>query len=141
MNKRLLEIYALSVCFVSMGCLSIFFGIFLYSIVEISFPSTMISSSIFYPPPPFSQSGVMTFPAIPGQPLQVVPLEAIEKNNSDQNKQLQKEKERFQNLAVERMKAESIMSIIRSLIVVFIASTVFFFHWGIAKQARADNDI
>jgi len=140
MNRHLLEIYALSVCFVSMSCLSIFFGIFLYNIVEISFPSTMISSRLFYPPP-FSQSGVMTFPATPGQPLHVAPLETIEKNSPDKNKQLQKEKERFQSLATERMKAESMMSITRSMIVVLIASIVFFFHWRIAKQARVDKDI
>jgi len=59
----------------------------------------------------------------------------------DQNKQLQKEKERFQNLAVERMKGKYIMSITRPMLVVFIVSIVFFFHWRIEKQACVDKCI
>ncbi|MDQ6954043.1 MAG: hypothetical protein Q9M20_01195 [Mariprofundaceae bacterium] len=144
MNNRFLEVYALSVCFVSISCLSIFCGIFLYSLVEISFPSTINSSRLHYPPV-FSQSDIMTAPIFPDQPLPVQPLpetassEAME-SNAKINWQLQEDQKLFEKLETERLKEESIMSIVRSIIVILIASIIFNFHWRIAKQARSGND-
>lgn len=129
MNKRLLEVYALSVCFVSIGCLSIFSGIFLYGLVEISFPSAM--KPIYLPPPPiFTQSGAGTAPSLPMQEI---------KSNAERNENLIEEQKRFEKKQDERMEAESIKSIVRSIIIVFIASLVFIFHRRIAKDARSNE--
>jgi hypothetical protein len=48
MNKQLLEIYGLSVCFISTACLTIFSGILLYSLTELAFPQLMQDSPIPY---------------------------------------------------------------------------------------------
>ncbi len=139
MNEKLLQIYALSVCFVSMGCLSIFGGIFLYNAVEVSFPSTMNTATMHYPPQ-FYNHGVMsinpTMPIVAGQPLLPPPVQKIIASDDERNKLIQENNKRNLEMAKKRMKTESIMSMVRSFIIVLIASVVFFFHWKIAKRAR-----
>ena len=140
MNKKLLEIYALSVCFVSMGCLSIFSGMFLYNAIEISFPSTMNSSRMYYPPQ-FSSHGVMNInpeiPIVAGQPLPPPPVRETIGSDDERNKLIQEKNKRNLEMVKKRIKAESIMSMVRSFIIVLIASVVFVSHWRIAKRARA----
>jgi len=140
MNKKLLETYALSVCFVSMGCLSIFSGIFLYSIVEVSFPEEMNPSRMHYPPQFYNQGTVNIHPTVPlvaGQRLPPMPAQQESAINADEINTLINEN-RTQRIAIERghIKSESIMSMVRSAIVVLISSIVFAFHWRIAKSAR-----
>ncbi len=139
MNKKLLETYALSVCFVSMGCLSIFSGMFLYKVVEVSFPSTMNSSRMYYPPQ-LSRHGVMNInpeiAIVAGQPLAPPPVREVIGSDDERNKLMQENNKRNLEMAKKRMKAESIMSMVRSFIIVLIASVVFVFHWRIAKRAR-----
>ncbi len=127
MNKKLLEIYALAICFVCMACLTIFSGILLYNLAKISFPSAMSSPRIYYPPPPLYDPRIMPNPVKEESPL-----------SQQERKQLQLEKIRsFDEQEAKRMHTESIKSIVLAAIVIFIASTVFFFHWQIAKKARA----
>ncbi|VAW44311.1 hypothetical protein MNBD_GAMMA04-1520 [hydrothermal vent metagenome] len=140
MNKKLLETYALSVCFVSMGCLSIFSGIFLYAIVEISFSDEMNQSRMYYPPQFYNQGTVNIHPIVPpiaGQQLPPIPEQKESAMNSGEINTLISENS-ARNIAVERdyMKSESIMSMVKSAIVVLISSIVFAFHWRIAKRAR-----
>jgi len=139
MNKKILEIYALSVCFVSMGCLSIFSGIFLYNAVKISFPSTMNSSAMYYPPQ-FSSHGIINInpeiPIVAGQPLPSPPVRQIVGSDDERGKLIQENNKRNSEMAKKLMKAESIMSLVRSFIIVLIASVVFVSHWSIAKKSR-----
>ncbi|MCF6324635.1 MAG: hypothetical protein L3J89_09980 [Gammaproteobacteria bacterium] len=140
MNEKLLQIYALSVSFVSLGCLSIFSGIFLYNAVEVSFPSTM-NTQIMHYPPQFSNHGVMNInpviPIVAGQPLRPPPVQKSIASDDERNKLIQENNKRNLEMAGKRMKTESIMSMVRSFIIVLIASVVFFFHWRMAKRARA----
>lgn len=140
MNEKLLQMYALSVCFVSMGCLSIFSGIFLYNAVEVSFPSTMNAPIMHYPPTQFYNHGVTSInPATPlgGQPLPPPPVQKTITSDDERDKLIQENNKRNLEMAEQRMRTDSIMSMVRSLIIVLIASVVFFFHWRIAKRARA----
>jgi len=139
MNKKLLEIYALSVCFVAMGCLSIFTGIFLYSVAELSFPSTMNSSRMAYPPQYSSHGVVNIHPVLPimaGQPLSPPSVRGVILSDDERNKLIQDNHKRNLEVTEKRMKIESIRSVVRSFIIVLITSVVFFFHWRIAKRAR-----
>ncbi len=136
MNKQLLEIYALSVCFVSIGCLSIFTGVFLYSLVAVSFPSTMSPSHMYYPPPVISHNGIVTSPIFAEQSLSGISNAEVIANNVENNHPHQEPQKQFEELAAKRMKRESTMSMVRSSIIVLIASIVFAFHWRIAKHAR-----
>ena len=139
MDKKLLEIYALSVCFVSMGCLSIFSGIFLYNVVDVSFPSTMSAARMYYPPE-LSSHGVMNInpemPIVAGQPLPPPPVREAISSEGERHKLIRENNKRNLEAAKKRMKAESTMSMVRSFIIVFIATIVFAFHWRIAKRAR-----
>lgn len=139
MNKQLLEVYALSVCFVSIGCLSIFTGIFLYSLVGISFPSTMNSSRMYHPPPVVIHNGMVTSPLFAEQSLSGISSAEVIANNVENNHPRQASQKQFEELAAKQMKIESIMSMVRSAIIVLIASIVFVFHWRIAKQARSSK--
>jgi len=129
MNKSLLEVYALSVCFVSMGCLSIFSGIFLYSLVEIAFPSSMNHSRMLYAPPSMIQYG-STNTAMPPNAI-TLPEEGHNKIQSHHSEQVNRT-----SFAIDSRRTEAIMSAVRAIIIILIASIVFIFHWRIAKQAR-----
>jgi hypothetical protein len=50
MNKALIEIYGLAVCFIATTYLPIFSGISLYSMAEIAFPQIMQIPPPFLPP-------------------------------------------------------------------------------------------
>lgn len=139
MNKQLLEVYALSVCFVSIGCLSIFTGIFLYSLVGVSFPSTMNSPRMYQPPPVVIHNGMVTSPLFAEQSLSGISSAEVIANNVENNHPRQASQKQFEELAAKQMKTESIMSMVRSAIIVLIASIVFVFHWRIAKQARSSK--
>jgi len=140
MNKGLLDVYALSVCFVSMGCLSIFSGILLYSIVEISFPALMKPSLLPYPPSFYSQSGTANAPAIPVQLRSDFSINKNVKQGEEKSINLVEKQKRFQSVQDEYIKSESIKSIIRSAIIILIASLVFTFHWRLAKQVRQSKN-
>ncbi len=126
MSTRLQEIYALAVCFVTVGCLSIVSGLLIYTLVKITFPSIIAPPPVFYPPPlvEFQQSGTNTGVAIPAPPD---PLENLEKTKQ------------FRKMEVERMKKESVADVIKYIIILLVASFVFWIHWRIAKQARENN--
>ncbi|MDC9729552.1 MAG: hypothetical protein PSN04_09555 [Methyloprofundus sp.] len=125
MNKKLLEIYGLSVCFISTACLTIFSGILLYSLVEIAFPSFMqepVTGLRYYPAHmPSSQNNNQ------------VETPFIKKDNSDCTTPVQRISH------TDYTRSLSIKSIIRSLIVIFVTSLVYFIHWRLAKNARNDS--
>lgn len=131
MSKRLLEIYALAVCFVSVGCLSIVSGLLIYTLIEIAFPSMIVPPPI---PPPiieYHQSGTNIVPAVPvpSEPTASIGAESTAQNN----KAFLKRQKQFQLLEIERMKKESISSVVRNTVILFIAAIVFWIHWRIAK--------
>ncbi len=128
MSTRLLEIYALAVCFVSVGCLSIVSGLLIYTLVEIAFPSIIAPPPVLFPPPhviEYQQSGTNTGVAMPVPPE---PLENLEKTKQ------------FRAMEVERMKKESVASVVKYTVILLVASIVFWVHWGIARQARENNE-
>lgn len=122
-----------------MVCLSIFSGIFLYALAELSFPSAMTPTRY---PPPFPPQ-MMGAPTFPGQGLSVssgsgkVSAESIE----EKNKRLEEDQKRYEEREKEWVRLDSIKSAVRSVIVMLITSLVFFFHWRIAKKVRGENDV
>ncbi len=124
MGKRFVEFYALAVCFVTVGCLSIVSGMLIYTLIEIAFPSIVAPPPVLYSPPPvveFQQNGTNTAVAIPS------PAEAP--GAMEKTKQ-------FQQMEIERMRKESVSSVIKYIVMLLVASIVFWIHWNIASQAR-----
>jgi hypothetical protein len=143
MNKSLLEIYALSVCFVSVACLSIFSGILLYSLVELVLPFDSDAALNYYPVPIQHQQGFALSEARSGQMFAKSMTNkgvTIDMLSPEQQQALQQRREKQQKQIAQhqqtRHQSNNIKSTIRSLIVVFIASIVFYLHWTIAKKAR-----
>lgn len=97
-------------------------------------------SRMHYSPPVFNQSGVVTTPIFPGQPLPGISSAEAIGNNTEKNRQFQEKQKQLEKLEDELVQAESIMSIAKSIIVVLIASIIFIIHWRVAKQARSGND-
>jgi len=125
MNKKLLEIYGLSVCFISTACLTIFSGILLYSLVEVAFPSFMqepVTGMRYYP------THITT---TQNNDQAVNPFIAEENTDCITATQKIPHTEYSRNMIIK--------SIIRSLIVIFVTSLVFFIHWRLAKHARNDS--
>ncbi len=71
-----------------------------------------------------------------GQPLPPPPVQKTIASDDERNKLIQENNKRNLEMAEKRIKTESIMSMVRSFIIVLIASVVFFFHWRMAKRAR-----
>ena len=151
MNKALLEIYGLSVCFVCVACLSIFTGIFLYTLVELAFPQHNNDMPMFYPTAISSQGDVFAAEMTVGsgfaqrryiqsgtnqsaQAAQAKPLSLAEQKALQQKRAAIIKAD--QQRARERTQSRTIMSLVRSFIVLLIASLVFTVHWQIAKKAR-----
>lgn len=151
MNKGLLEIYGLSVCFVCVACLSIFTGIFLYTLVELALPQEPDDIPMFYPATMSSQGDMMATqmrvsPSF-GQRhyAQSGTSQGAQETNSKplsltQQQALQQKRAAIikadQQRARQRVQSRTIMSLVRSFIVLLIASLVFITHWQIAKKAR-----
>ena len=72
----------------------------------------------------------------PNQPLAEISAPKIAENSDEKNRRLQEEQKHFERSSVKRMRAESTLSLVRSIIIIFIAAIVFVFHWRIAKLAR-----
>jgi len=139
MNKSLLEIYALSICFVSIGCMSIFGGVLLFTIAEQFLPVPSEFPPMHYPPPIYMQHGTgvhigaeNSLPGIANQTSENSKKISVDKMAEEQKK--------YEKIQKERIKNEAIRSTIRYIIIVIVASFVFIFHWRMAKIARLDND-
>jgi hypothetical protein len=122
--------------------MSIFSGILLFSLVELAFPTPMSFPPAHYPPLMHVQHGQGNFPVSFNQQLPEQGDQGLTKN-SDENAQKRREQEQnqFEKIETERMRVSEIKSIIRFVIIIFIASTIFAFHWRMAKQARMDSHI
>ena len=140
MNKSLLEIYALSICFVSVGCMSIFGGVLLFSLVELLLPMPVRFPPIHYPPPIYMQSESGAVPVRPKHVMSGIINQNSENNTDISNKKIEEQQKRFEQVETERWRVESIRSTIRYIIILFVATIVFIFHWRMAKQARTGND-
>jgi len=122
-NKQLLEIYGLSICFISTACLTIFSGILLYSVTELAFPQLMQDKPLPYN---FPVEVEVTTPQKSEQGVN--PFLPKEVTNCSQRISSQYHLSYARSLAIR--------SIIRSLIVILVTSLVFFIHWRLAKHAR-----
>jgi ABC-type transport system involved in cytochrome bd biosynthesis fused ATPase/permease subunit len=122
--------------------MSIFSGVLLFGLVELAFPTPMSFPPVHSPSLMHLQHGQGNFSASFNQQLLGQDDQGLTKN-SDENAQKRREQEQkqFKKIETERMRVSEIKSIIRFVIIIFIASTVFAFHWRMAKQARMDSHI
>ncbi len=140
MNKSLLEIYALSICFVSIGCMSIFGGVLLFTIAEQFLPVPSEFPPMHYPPPIYMQHGTGSVHVDAENLLPRIANQVSENNRKISADKMAEEQKKYEKTQMERIKVEAIRSTIRYIIILIVASFVFIFHWRMAKMVRLDND-
>ena len=125
MKKTILEIYGLAVCFVTLVCFVITFGIASYDLLEMSAPEFTLESSKY-------------------QKHQT--NEAFTKSCGDDAKyeslsedEITAKREKSYKAILKSERRDAIQSFIQCLIILIINCGVFCSHWIIAKKARRTN--
>ena len=129
MKKTVLEIYALAVCFVTVVCFVIAFGIALYSLVQIAKPEFTMSSwtyASFQTNDAYWDSCGGRYGCGPDEKKRERPPEP----------ELTKKREEAYSRALASEQRDGGQSLVKSLIVVLLDLAIFFGHWVLARRAR-----
>ncbi len=136
MKKSILEIYALSVCFVTLVCFVIALGIGIYDLIQITNPEFTLnpyeyerhqSNEAFGRSPRIEMRGVAPGVA-PGVPIG--PTKPSEE-------ELTKQREESYQAAIRSERRSGIQSLTIVGIVMVIDLCVFGVHWLLSKRTRA----
>ena len=131
MKKTILEIYALSVCFVAIVCLVIATGIALYSIVQLAAPQFTMSGTSYNQ---YQSNDAYWASCGPG----IRYCTSGEKNRERPAESgLTKQREAGFVTALATERRDGAQGLVKSAIFIFVAAVVFFLHWDLAKRARA----
>ena len=132
MKKTILEIYALTVCFVTVICFIVALGIGFYSLVQISNPSFTLDSWQYnqhQTNDSFWNTG-STYP---------MPMGGEEKKKErPPESELTKQRLESYERVVEVEQHSGFQMLVKVMIVIFINITVFYAHWRIGKHARSE---
>lgn len=117
MKKPVLEIYTMTVCFVTLMCFTIALGVAIYDIVKISDPGFTLPSHVYER----HQSN-----------------DAFVKNADEQYSQekITRLREDSYEVALQAEKRSGVQSMVLALIIMLIDVAVFLPHWYIAKRVR-----
>lgn len=121
MKKTILEIYALAVCFVTVVCAVISFGIGTYDVLEITNPEFTLPAHQFER----HQTNEAFF-------TRECNIEIQEKSEDDKTQHRLASYER----ALKAESRDALQSLVKVLIVLAIDVLVFLIHWRIARHAR-----
>lgn len=139
MRKTIIEIYALAVCFFSVACLVITLGIALYDLVGIAAPAFTLDTRDYerhQSDQAFLESG--------GTTTHIVRVEGGERReeitSATDSANLPKKREESFQRALKAEQRSAGQSLVRSTIIMIIASIVFMIHWRLAKLSQREDD-
>ena len=132
LKKTILEIYALSVCFITVVCFVVALGLMSYGVIGISSPEFTMSSWAHTQ----HQTNDAFWNGSPGAPFRG-PGEQLRERPSDAD--LTKQREQSYVRAVANERRDSAQSVVKAMIVIVIDLVVFLFHWLIARRARTNT--
>ena len=135
MKKTVLEIYTMAVCFITVVCFVISLGFGIYGAIGIFSPEFTMNSYVYMqhqtnddfwggggpmglPPPPIFPESNVKAPERPSEP------------------ELTKKREASYVRAIANERRDNVQNVVKALIVIFIDSAVFGFHWFIARRVR-----
>lgn len=124
MKHRILEIYAMAVCFVSMAIFAIYLGVAIYDLVEISYPEFTMSARNY-------ERHQTNDKFTNGWEV-----DKLEKYTDDE---ITAQREKSFELELKAEVRTAVQSLIQNVIVVFIVMVVFIPHWILSRKARAKN--
>jgi len=131
MKKTILEIYALSVCFVAIVCLVIAIGIALYCVVQLTIPQFTISGTSYNQ---YLTNDAYWASCAPGMRH----CASEEKNRvrlPEPELTAQREAGFVNAIASERR--DGAQGLVKSALFILVSLVVFFLHWHLGKGARA----
>jgi hypothetical protein len=120
MKRSALEVYALAVCFFTVACFVVTFGIGLYDVVQIAAPE--------FAAPPVWDEPMMRPPVAKGDTTVVLPSEA----------ELEEMRRSRRESSIENEKRRAQQSLVQMAIIVAIDIGIFMAHWKLAQKARAN---
>lgn len=128
MKTNILLVYAYLVCFVTVSCGAVYTGIVLYDIVEISVPEFMISE--------YDKQTYLNNENFIENSYIYSDTGATSKYDGYTDEKITQLRENALQAIVDQERHQAIKSIIQSIIVLLIASVLFFVHWRIAQKVR-----
>ncbi len=126
MKKRILEIYSLAVCFVTVICAVVTIGIGTYDLLEISNPEFTLPAYQYER----HQSNEAFFRSDCEKEKGTKHLSAEEKT---------KQRLASYEVALKAERRDAVQSLIKVFIVLVINAVVFFGHWHLARRVRETN--
>lgn len=130
MKKSILEIYALAVCFVTVVCFVVAFGMAIYAVVGIADPEFTMRSWTYE-----QHHSNETYWASHGGNQYCNTDE--KKNERPSEADLTKRREESYARVISSEHRDSAQMLVKTVIVILIDMVVFLFHWGIARRARS----
>lgn len=129
MKKSILEIYALAVCFATIGCFVIALGIAIFDVIQITNPEFTLSSHEYNR----HQSNDAFW------------TNSNKYDNDKKNKkrpsdeELTKRRLESYRQAIQSERRDAFQGITKALIIIIIDVVFFMVHWRIARRAREAN--
>lgn len=153
MKKSILEIYALTVCFMAIICFIVALGIGFYNLIQISSPSLTLDSWQYHE----YQTNDSFWG---GGQAYLVPMSDEDKKEDHPSKsevakymgykEIQKVRPPESELTKWRLEGyehalkveqrSGLQNLVRAIIVIFISIAVFYTHWRIGKRARSEEN-
>ena len=132
MKKSILEIYALSVCFVALVCFVIALGIGVYDLIQIANPDFTLNPNVYE-----RHQSNQAFGGSPRMEMRAInpaiPLEPTERSEEE----ITREREASYRAVLRAERRRGMQSLTLVAIVMVIDLCVFGVHWMLSKRARA----
>jgi hypothetical protein len=130
MKKTILEVYALAVCFITVTCLVVCLAIAGYSLIQIEKPDFTINSYTFDQ----YQSNDAYWKDCGTRYCEMNEAKTPRPGEAELKQQ---RSEAFSRVLISERR-DGLQTLVKTLIVMLVAACAFYFHWIIAKRARAN---
>ena len=136
MKKNILEIYALAVCFVALGCLVIALGIGVYDLIQIANPEFTLNAYEYE-----RHQSNQAFRGSPGRVLRgIAPGIPVEPRQRPDEEITQQREESYQ-AALRSERRRGMQSLIRIVIILVIDVLVFVPHWLLVRRTNVASRV
>ena len=136
MKKSILEIYALAVCFVALGCLVIALGIGVYDLIQIANPEFTLNAYEYE-----RHQSNQAFRGSPGRALRgFAPGIPVEPRQRPDEEITQQREESYQ-AALRSERRRGMQSLIRIVIILVIDVLVFVPHWLLVRRTNVASRV
>lgn len=131
MKKSLIEIYALSVCFVTVACFVVTIGLALWDVVEFSMPEFTINQHQY--------NHHQTDEAYLDHISRRSQYKGDDAEPLPSGEELTTAREKSYEFVISSEKRSALQEFFQKLIIMIIDAIAFLIHWKIAGKARHEN--